>query len=134
MTKRIASLIGLVLLAAVSMSAQITNKMEVKVPFSFAAAGKIWAAGTYKLDIRLDNGLGMLHSTESGSKVFLTQVTQSRDRGNTRVRFERYRNEWVLRAIVGGGLSADVLPGKLERELISDKPSASCALVARLQP
>ena len=89
MTKRIASLIGLALLATVSASAQITSKMDVNVPFSFAVAGKTWAAGAYKLDIRLDNGLAVLHSTESGSRMFLTQATPSRDRGNTRVRFER---------------------------------------------
>ena len=47
MTKRIASLIGLSLLAVVSASAQIVNKIEVNVPFSFEAAGATWAAGTY---------------------------------------------------------------------------------------
>jgi hypothetical protein len=133
MTKRIASLIGLALLAATSASAQIINKVQVNVPFSFAAAGTTWAAGSYKLDINLGSGLAMLYSRQSGSRAFLTQIGQIPDTGNTRVRFERYGNQWVLRAIVGDGLQADMLPSKLERELISRKPSGNRTLLAHVE-
>ena len=61
MAKRIRSLIGLALLAAVSASAQIVHKVEVNVPFSFVAAGTTWDAGTYQMDIRTDRGLAKLY-------------------------------------------------------------------------
>ena len=130
MTKRIASLIGLALLAAVSASAQIMHRIEVNVPFSFVAAGKTWTAGTYKMDIRRDTGLVTLHSPDSDSKMLLTQAGQPPDNGNTRVRFQRYGNQWMLRAIFADGIQADVLPTKLERELISGKPADSRTLLA----
>lgn len=132
MTKRIASLIGLALLAAVSASAQITNKVEVNVPFSFAAGGATWAAGTYKLEIRPDSGLVMLHS-QSGSRAFLAQAGQSQNsRNETSVRFQRYGRQWVMRAIIGDGIEAAVLPSKFERELMSRKPSDSRTLLAHV--
>jgi hypothetical protein len=133
MTKRIASLIGLALLAAVSASAQTTNRVEVDVPFSFAAAGTTWAPGTYKLDVSLSSGLVTLHSLQSTPRTFLTQTGQASESGNTRVRFQRYGNQWVLRAILGNGMEAGVLPGKLERELMSRKPSESRTLLARVR-
>ena len=133
MTKRIASLIGLALLAAVSASAQIVDKVEVTVPFSFAAAGKTWAAGIYRMDIRPDTGLVTLHSPESGSRTFLTQLGQNgKSTNDTSIRFQRYGSQWMLRAIVLGGIQADVLPSKTERELISRKASDTRTLVARL--
>jgi|SRR5215469_7952021 len=131
MTKRIASLIGLALLVASSASAQMISKIQVNVPFSFAAAGKTWAAGLYKLDINPDSGLAMLHSGQSVSRLFLTQSGSSPDTGDTRVRFERYGSHWVLRAIVGGGMQVSVRPGKLEQEILSSKPSGSRSLIAR---
>lgn len=129
MTKRIAFLIGLAVLAT-SASAQMINKVQVNVPFSFAAAGKTWAAGIYRLDINPDNGLAMLRSPQASSRLFLTEAGYTPDTGDTRVRFERYGNHWVLRAIVGGGLQANVRPGKLEQEILSSKPSGSRTLVA----
>ena len=132
MTKPIVSLIGLALLA-VSASAQVMHKIEVNVPFSFVAAGKTWTAGTYKMDIRRDTGLVTLHSPDSDSKMLLTQAGQPPDNGNTRVRFQRYGNQWMLRAIFADGIQADVLPTTLERELISGKPADSRTLLARVR-
>lgn len=132
MTKRIASLIGLALLAVVSASAQITNRIEVTVPFSFVAAGTTWAAGTYKLDLKPGTGLVTIQSQESGSRIFMTQAGQGLDNGSTRVCFRRYGNQWLLQAIIGDGMQAVVLPGKLERELISQKPSEQRTLIAHL--
>lgn len=133
MTKRIASLIALALLA-VSASAQIVNKVEVNVPFSFAAAGRTWNAGTYKVDIRPDNGLAALHSNESGSRTFLTQSSQPQSAGNqTAVRFERYGEQWVLQSIIVAGTQAEVLPSKFEKELMSRKRSATRTIVAQLE-
>jgi len=134
MTKQIASLIGLALLVAVSASAQVTHKVEVNVPFPFVAAGKTWAAGTYQMDIRPDSGLATLHSPESGSRTFLTQSSENgNSTNNTSILFQRYGREWVLRAIVLGGIRADALPSKFERELISRKPSDSRSLLARIE-
>ena len=132
MTKRIACLIGLALFATLSASAQ-TRRVEVNVPFSFAAAGTNWAAGTYEIDIRMDNGLATLNSRQSVSRMFLTNAGQSPDNRNMRVRFQRYGNQWVLRAIVGDGMQADVRPGKLERELMSQKPSDNRTLLAHVE-
>lgn len=133
MTKRIASLIGLALLAAVSASAQIRNTVEVNVPFSFVAAGKIWDAGAYKMDIRLGTGVTVLYSSDSGARAFLIQTSEPPNIGNeTTVRFRRYGDQWVLRAITLGGTQADVLPGKIERELMSRKASEPRILIAHL--
>jgi hypothetical protein len=133
MKKRIASWVVLALLATVSASAQISNRIEVTVPFSFVVAGTSWAAGTYKLDIQPNTGFAMLHSTESVSRIFLTQVSQPTDSLGTQVRFQRYGNQWVLREILVDGLQAHVLPGKFEREIMSRKPSEARPLVAHLQ-
>jgi hypothetical protein len=133
MTKRIASLIGLALLAVVSASAQITNRVEVTVPFSFVAAGTTWAAGTYKLDLKPGTGLVMIQSQDSGSRFLMTQGGQFPDNGNMRVRFQRYGNQWLLRAILGAGMQADVLPGKFERELMSRKSAESRTVLAHLE-
>lgn len=133
MTNRIASLIGLALLAAVSASAQIMNTVQVNVPFSFVAAGKTWDAGTYKMDVRPDTGLTVLYSSKSGSRTLLTQTSQPNNIGNeTTVRFQRYGGQWVLRAIVLGGTQAVVLPGKIEQELMSSKSSERRILIAHL--
>jgi len=133
MTKRIASLIGLALLA-VSASAQIVNKVKVDVPFSFVAAGKTWNAGTYEVDIRPDNGLATLHSNESVSRTFLTQTSQPHNVGNqTAVRFQRYGDQWALQSIILAGTQAEVLPSKFEKELMSRKRSDTRTIVAHLE-
>jgi hypothetical protein len=133
MTKRIASLVGLALLA-VSATAQIVSKVEVNVPFSFVAAGKTWNAGTYNVDIRPDNGLAVLHSNESGSRAFLTQASQSQNIGNeTALRFQSYGDQWVLQSIILPGTRAEVLPSKFEKELMSRKRSATRTIVAHLE-
>lgn len=133
MTKQIASLMGLALLAAVSASAQIRNRVEVNVPFSFVAAGKTWDAGTYKIDIRPDTGVTVLYSGESGARAFLMQTSQPPNIGNeTTVRFQQYGDQWVLRAITFGGTRADVLPGKREREFMTRKASEPRIVIAHL--
>jgi len=127
-------MIGLALLATVSASAQIVHKLEVNVPFSFVAAGKTFDAGTYHVDLRGDKGLVAIHSDQSGSRTFLTQVSQPENtRKETALRFERYGNQWVLRAILGDRIQADVLPGKLEREIMAQKSSETRTLVARAE-
>ena len=58
MKKQIAGLFGFaLLLAAASAHAQITETVQVKVPFSFVAAGKTWPAADYKVQITQPTGL-----------------------------------------------------------------------------
>jgi hypothetical protein len=132
MTKRIASLISLALLAAVSASAQIAHTLKVDVPFSFSAAGSIWEPGVYQIDLSGPSGVSWLHSSTT-TRAFLAQRSDSRRSDNIHcVRFERYGDRWVLRSIVLGGSQAELIPGKLEQELMTQKRSENRTLVAHL--
>ena len=67
MKKHIAALFGFaLLLAAASAHAQITETIQVKVPFSFVAAGKTFPAADYTIKITQHTGLVTLSTAAPG--------------------------------------------------------------------
>jgi hypothetical protein len=119
MTKQIRHFVGLaLLLAAISASAQITHTIEVKVPFSFIAAGKNWPAADYR--VKIDKHTGFVTLTTAGIAP-ATVLTNKDDRpgeaGQTYLRFRRYGERWVLQEVTQDGTAQLLNMGKLERQV-----------------
>ena len=132
MAKPIRYAIGLMLLAAVSASAQVSARIKADVPFPYMAAEKNWAPGTYKLDINALTSSVTLYSPASGA-MFLTHPGRQTHEGRCFLRFQRYGDRWVLEDITVDGVAHDVNLGKLERELIAQQnPSEEKVLIAEL--
>jgi hypothetical protein len=133
MAKRIAYLLGLVLLVAVSASAQVTHEIKVLVPFPFAAGGEKWQAGVYEMELDGDTGAVILGTKGSARKMVLSYRTQTPQAiGRDSVRFRHFGEHWVLQQIVVDGITATLKIDKLEKELMAiNKPSEDKVLLAK---
>jgi len=124
MTKHIGSFIGMaILLAAVSASAQSSNEVRVKVPFSFVTAGKTWPAADYIVQIHTENGTVTLTSPGIATATLLTNSDERPVDGRTYLEFQRSSDRWFLREVTVDGL-AHIFPSReLEKALVEERMS-----------
>ena len=90
MKKLIVSLFGFaLLLAAASAHAQITETIQVKVPFSFVAAGKTFPAADYTIKITHPTGLVTLSAANVGPAIMMSNTNEhpGREGGKSYMQF-----------------------------------------------
>jgi len=132
MIKQIKSIVGLaILLAAVSAYAQIEQTVQVKVPFPFVAAGKVFPAADYRIRIVQPTGLVTLTSPGIKSATMLTNKNERQEGGDdkTYLQFQRYGESWVLSQVNYDGTAQLLHVGKEERELPMSQPAVPTTLI-----
>ena len=131
MKMQIRKLVGVaILLTAVAASGQIAHQVQVTVPFSFMAGGKISPAGEYRVGIDYTQDMLTLSSDKFKTFLLTTTTVQS---GDTRsyLRFHRFGDQWFLEAVAFDGVAQNLLIGKRERQMmIASKPSGGGTLIA----
>ena len=133
MKMQIRKLVGVaILLTAVAASGQIARQVQVTVPFSFMAGGKISPPGEYKAGI--DYAWDRLTLSSDKSKIFLLTTTTIQS-GDTRsyLRFHRFGDQWFLETATFDGVAQNLLIGKHERQMmIASRSSGGGPLIAEL--
>jgi len=131
MEKQIRKLVGVaILLTAAAASGQIAHQVQVTVPFSFLAGGKVSPAGQYKVEF--DSTRDLLTLSSDNFKTFLLTTTTVHS-GETRsyLRFHRFGDEWFLQTVTFDGVAQNVPIGKHQREImIASKSSSGPPLIA----
>jgi hypothetical protein len=131
--RSLVSLFGLVLLAAaVSAHAQITETIQVKVPFPFVAAGKAWPAAEYKIKITQPTGLLTLSAANVGPAIVMSNTNEhpGMEGGKTYLKFERYGDSWVLEEVAYDGTEQVLHRSKIEQRLAQLQTSGEQTLMA----
>jgi hypothetical protein len=124
MTNQIRSLFGLaLLLAAVSVTAQAGNVVQVKVPFPFVTAGKSWPAAEYRVQIRVDNHTLTLSSPGIGSATILADIDARPGDGRAYLIFLRSGDRWFLQEVTLDGTAHVLSTGDLEKERVKERLS-----------
>jgi hypothetical protein len=131
MKMQIRKLVGVaILLTAAAASGQVAHQVQVTVPFSFVAGGKISPAGQYRVEFDYTRDLLTLSSDNFKAFLLTTTTVQS---GETRsyLRFHRFGDEWFLQTVTFDGVAENVPIGKHEREMtIASKASGGGPLIA----
>ena len=133
MKKHIAGLFGFgLLLAAASAHAQITETIQVKVPFSFVAAGKTFPTADYTIKITQPTGLVTLTAANVGPAIVMSNTNEhpGMQGGKTYLKFERYGDSWVLEEVAYDGTEQVLHRSKIEQRLAQLKPSGEQTLMA----
>src|SRR5271163_96104 len=133
MQKQIRSIVGLaLLLAAVSAYAQIEHTIQVKIEFPFVAAGKMFPAADYRIQIIQPTGLVTLTSPGIQSATMLTNKNERQEGGDdkTYLQFQRYGESWVLSQVNYDGTAQVLHLGKAQRELPLSQRSAPTMLIS----
>jgi hypothetical protein len=83
--------------AAATVSAQLTNKVTVKIPFSFVAGKTALPAGVYTVERSALNLLILRNTDGEGSAIFSTSLGDADARlARTELLFSRYGEEYFL--------------------------------------
>jgi hypothetical protein len=133
MKKHIAALFGFaVLLAAASAHAQITETIQVKVPFPFVAAGKSWPAADYNVQITQPTGLVKISAANVPPAIVMSNTNEhpGREGGKSYMQFERHGDRWVLEQVAYDGTEQVLHQTKIEQRLAQLKPSGQQTLIA----
>jgi hypothetical protein len=120
MAKQIRNFVGLALLLAASSGfAQVQHAIRFRVPFSFMAAGRSWAAGDYRMQFNTDTGFVTLSSFGINSATVMTSPGDpSREIGYSHLRFQSDGEHWILREVLVDGKARILRLKKSERELL----------------
>jgi hypothetical protein len=139
MTTRIGTLLGSILLLMAAMaSAQTVQRVTVTVPFSFVAGSHNLPSGDYTIELNHEKGTMILRSEDrSGNNVliFASNSERAANRGQSYAIFQRYGSHYFLAEVWRQGAGQTLIPGDLQRELASKRPTVEVARVeARLSP
>jgi hypothetical protein len=131
MKMQIRKLVGVaILLTAAAASGQIAHQVQVTVPFSFMAGGKISPAGEYRVEYDYTRDLLTLSSDKFKTFMLTTTTVQP---GETRsyLRFHRFGDQWFLQTVTFDGVAENVPFGKHQREMmIASKSAGGGPLIA----
>ena len=118
-----------ILLSAAAASGQISNQVQVTVPFSFMAGGHLSPAGEYTAEINWSQGVLTLSSKQS--KLFMLTTTTAYGNRQSYLRFQRYADTWFLQEVAFDGMAENVPIDKRQREaMIAEKSSGGGSLIA----
>ena len=139
MTTRIGALLGSILLLMATMSsAQVTQRVTVTVPFSFAAGDNNLPAGDYTIELNHEKDTMILRSADpSGNNVVILARNSewAAKSDKSYAIFQRYGAHYFLAEVWRQGAGQTLTPGKLQRELASKHSNVEVARVeARLSP
>ncbi len=136
MTTRIRTLLGSILLLMATMAS--AQAVRFTVPFSFVAGSKNLPAGDYTIELNRENHSMIFRSEDpSGNNAVMlaTSSVGAADPDKTYAIFKRYGAHYFLASVWREGLGQTLIPGKLERELASNRSRVEVARVeARLSP
>ena len=139
MTTRIRTLLGSILLLMAAMaSAQTAQRVTMTVPFSFVAGSHNLPAGDYTIELNHEKDTMILRSEDrSGNNVVMLASNSERaaNPGQSYAIFQRYGSQSFLAEVWRQGAGQTLIPGDLQRELASKRPTVEVARVeARLSP
>ena len=138
MTTRIGTRLGSILLLMAAMaSAQTVQRVKVTVPFSFVAGSHNLPAGDYTIELNHEKGTMILRSEDrSGNSVLMLANNSERaNLGQSYAIFQRYGSHYFLAEVWRQGAGQTLIPGDLQRELASKRPTVEVARVeVRLSP
>jgi len=124
MKNRILAILGLVLLAAGSASAQTPS--QFKVPFPFMVAGKMLPAADYRVVLTHSTGQVMLLPSKGTGAFTITEPDGYRPElaSQDALSFERYGSTWVLRKVRISGYEQETNVSKAKRKELArlDRP------------
>jgi hypothetical protein len=103
-----------VVLAAISASAQPST--QVSVPFAFAAAGRMFPAGDYRVSLDESNQIVSLRGQDLKTIFMLTAPGDSIQDERSVLRFQRDGDEWSLQGIAFDGTIRRVPLTKMKRD------------------
>ena len=136
MTTRIRTLLGSILLLMATMAS--AQAVRFTVPFSFVAGSKNLPAGDYTIELNRAKGAMFLRSEDrSGNNALMlaNNSESARNPDKTYAIFQRYGAHYFLASVWREGVGQTLIPGKLERELASNRSRVEVARVeARLSP
>ena len=137
MNMRIGTRLGSILLLMAAMaSAQTVQRVTVTVPFSFVAGSHNLPAGDYTIELNHEKATMILRSEDrSGNNVlmFASNSERAANPNQSYAIFQRYGSHYFLAEVWRQGAGQTLIPGKLERELASNRPTVEVARVeARL--
>lgn len=120
MAKQIKNLVYLaLLLVSASGLAQIRHTSRIKIPFSFMAAGRNWAAGDYSVVFDSYSGFVTLNSFGVDSATVGTSPGDpSGEVGHNYLRFQTDGEHRILQAVQLDGNARTIGLKKSERELL----------------
>lgn len=121
---------SILLLMGTIASAQ--HQVVVTVPFSFVAGSHNLPAGDYSIELNREKGTMTLRSeARSGSinavMMLANTAPQTSNPDKSYALFNRYGSQYFLTQVWREGAGQTLTPGKLERELASQRPTPSLA-------
>src|SRR5882724_8135102 len=127
MAKQIKNLVGLaLLLVSASGFTQIPHTSRFKIPFSFMAAGRNWAAGDYRVQFDSYSGFVTLYSFGVDPAIVGSSPGDpSGDIEQDYLRFETDGKHRILQAVQLDGNARTIGLKKSERELLKAGRSKS---------
>ena len=139
MTTRIGTLLGSILLLMATMaSAQVAQRVTVTVPFSFAAGSHNLPAGDYTIELNYEKATMSLRSPDPSGNNMVILARNSEggaDSDKGYAIFQRYGSRYFLAEVWRQGAGQTLIPGDLQRELASKRPTVEVARIeARLSP
>jgi hypothetical protein len=139
MTTRFGTLLGSILLLMAAMaSAQTVQRVTVTVPFSFVAGSHNLPAGDYTIELNYEKTTMILRSEDHSVNNVVMLARNSEWAANSDKSyaiFQRHGSRYFLAEVWRQGAGQTLIPGDLQRELASKRPTVEVARVeARLSP
>ena len=130
-------LLAMILMAAGSLSAQISGAVKATVPFDFTAGSISLPAGEYQIASSMHSGTLVLRGKGSSSGMFIgaNAAQASTVAQSTKLVFHRYGDRYFLYQLWlrGANLGSELPMTKLEKELRASnaRPSSVAILASR---
>jgi hypothetical protein len=101
----------------------------VTVPFSFFAGSHNLPAGDYTIKLNHEKGTMTLHSNGRSGNITVVMLasTVPQTSGKSYALFNRYGSQYFLTQVWREGAGQTLTPGKLERELASQRTTPALA-------
>jgi len=136
MKNRILAILGLVLLAAASASAQTVQPSQIKVPFAFQVGSEHFAPGTYTIGT-ISNLTLAVRGNAGGAFASMKPESNGKAVAGSKVVFRRIGGQYFLAQVWTAGATDHLTayPTKAEKqalksELAANQPAASDVEIA----
>lgn len=139
MTTKIRILLASMLLLMVAM-ASAQQRVAVTVPFSFFAGSQNLPAGNYTIELNRERDTITLRSEDRSRNMnavvmLANNVQQTTNPDKSYALFNRYGSQYFLTQVWREGSGQTLTPGKVEREIASQRTTPALALAeARPSP
>ncbi len=132
MKMKIAAIVGLVLLSALSATAQDMKTNPMTVPFAFVVGNKTLPAGAYRVQFNLQTRSTTLLSA-TGPVAGMETIPNGEGYRQDALEFQRVGDTWFLEQVKVQGYRQSLSPSKREkRELAELKSQGRQTLIASI--